>query len=237
MPYALRIRRFASRTVTLLFHCLHGGLLTTGVLVAIAVAAILGNGKLNHDSAAYHFRQWSIAAGLATPTVAELEAAADVADEPVNLSSSMQAVVDYVARRYRVSGLAVTPLVQTAQEAAESVGLDPLLVVAVIGVESGFNPYSESVVGAQGLMQVIGKYHPDKLGPDADKSTLLNPEANIQIGVRVLKESIRRAGNVAAGLQQYAGASDDGDRIYASKVFAERQRLEQAIRKVRAQGA
>jgi soluble lytic murein transglycosylase-like protein len=236
MSYALRIRRFASRAVTLTFHCLHGSFLTTGVLVVIALAAIISDGKIKHESAAYHFREWSIAAGLASPTATDLEAVEDDAETPTNLSRRMQAVVDYVARRYRVSGLAVMPLIKAAEESADSVGLDPLLVVAVIGVESGFNPYSESVVGAQGLMQVIGKYHADKLGPDADKSALLNPETNIQVGVRVLKESIRRAGNVTSGLQQYAGAVDDADQVYASKVFAERQRLEQAVRKARAEG-
>ena len=236
MPYALRIRRFASRAVTLTFHCLHGSLLTTGILVAIALAAVISDGSIKHDSAAYHFRQWSIAAGLATPSSADLTVSDDDEASTSGLNRRMQAVVDYIAHRYRVSAMAVTPLIRTARDAAESAGLDPLLVVAVIGVESGFNPYSESVVGAQGLMQVIGKYHPEKLGPDADRSTLLDPEANIQIGVQVLKESIRRAGNVQAGLQQYAGAGDDADQVYASKVLAERQRMELAVRKAHAEG-
>ena len=237
MPYALRIRRFASGAVTLIFHCLHGSLLTTGILVVIALTAIVSDGKIVHDSAAYHFRQWSIAAGLTTPSNSDLVAAEDEDPAVASPNRRVQAVVDYIAHRYRVSALAVAPLIRTAEDAAQSAGLDPLLVVAVIGVESGFNPYSESVVGAQGLMQVIGRYHPEKLGPDADHTALLDPETNIQIGVRVLQESIRRAGNIAAGLQQYAGAGDDAEQLYASKVFAERQRIALALRKALPEGA
>ena len=45
MSHALRIRRFASRFTEYLFHFLHGSLLTTGVLVAIAIAALIGTGE------------------------------------------------------------------------------------------------------------------------------------------------------------------------------------------------
>ena len=53
----------------------------------------------------------------------------------------------------------------------------------------------------------------------------------------MLQESIRRAGNIAAGLQQYAGAGDDAEQLYASKVFAERQRIALALRKALPEGA
>ena len=49
----------------------------------------------------------------------------------------------------------------------------------------------------------------------------------------MLKESIRRNGGVANGLQQFAGASNDPDRRYSSKVLAEKQRLEQAAQRLR----
>jgi soluble lytic murein transglycosylase-like protein len=86
-------------------------------------------------------------------------------------------------------------------------------------------------MGAQGLMQVIPKFHQDKLeAHGTDHNGLLDPQINIRIGARVLKESIDRMGSLEAGLQQYAGALADADAQYAAKVIAEKARLEQAMR-------
>ncbi len=111
--------------------------------------------------------------------------------------------------------------------------LDPLLIIAVIGVESGFNPFSQSVFGAQGLMQVVPRFHMDKLPEEADRSDFLDPVVNVQVGAKVLKESIRRFGGVEGGLQQFGGNANDPDRRYAGKVLAEKQRLEQAVQRLR----
>jgi hypothetical protein len=48
--------------------------------------------------------------------------------------------------------------------------------------------------------------------------------------VYVLEEAIRRSGGLVAGLQYYAGSSDP-EGSYASKVLAEKERLEQAARR------
>lgn len=144
------------------------------------------------------------------------------------LSVSMAAALDSVAQRYRVSPEALQPIFVAAQQAAKD--LDPLLIVAIIGIESGFNPFAQSVMGAQGLMQVIPRFHRDKLPADAAASGLLDPVSNVKVGAQVLREAIRRQGGLIEGLQYYAGASDDPDRGYSSRVIAEKQRLEQAIR-------
>lgn len=147
------------------------------------------------------------------------------------LSPRMRSVLDYVSRRYRVSTEALQPIFATAQASGHELHLDPLLIIAVIGIESGFNPFSQSVVGAQGLMQVVPRFHQDKL-PEEDAS-FLDPVTNVQIGARVLKESIRRTGGLEDGLQQFGGAASDAGRRYASRVLAEKQRLEQAAQRLR----
>lgn len=149
------------------------------------------------------------------------------------LSPRMRGAMDYVAKRYRVSTTALEPVFQTAQAAGKELRLDPLLIIAVIGVESGFNPFSQSVVGAKGLMQVMPRFHMDKLPDEADKSAFLDPVTNVQVGARVLHESIRRFGGLESGLQQFGGALNDPDRRYSSKVLAEKQRLEQAAQRSR----
>ncbi|WP_263771762.1 lytic transglycosylase domain-containing protein [Propionivibrio soli] len=166
-----------------------------------------------------------------SPAVSDSENASlvDVEKAPV-LSPRMQAALDYVTRRYRVSSEALVPVFEMAQIIGKERRIDPLLIVAIIGIESRFNPFAESPMGAQGLMQVIPRYHQDKLPDDAGEKPLLDPLINIRVGVNVLEEAIRRRGGLVPGLQYYAGSLDpEGD--YASKVLAERNRLEQAARR------
>lgn len=162
----------------------------------------------------------------------------DVPESPAEESAAtlnprMRGALDYVSRRYRVSTEALQPIFATAQVAGRELHLDPLLIIAVIGVESGFNPFSQSVFGAQGLMQVVPRFHMDKLPEEADRSDFLDPVVNVQVGAKVLKESIQRFGGLESGLQQFGGNVNDPDRRYAGKVLAEKQRLEQAVQRLR----
>lgn len=150
---------------------------------------------------------------------------------PPELSPAMRAALDYAARKYRVSDQALEPIFLTAQKAAGAARLDPLLVVAVIAVESSFNPFAQSSMGAQGLMQVIPRFHLEKLPEDADHLALFDPAVNVRVGTLVLQEYVRRHGDIAAGLQQFAGAADDPAQAYANKVLAEKDRLEAAYKR------
>jgi soluble lytic murein transglycosylase-like protein len=142
------------------------------------------------------------------------------------LEPSQQILVQYLSRRYYIAAEATERMVGAAHRAAREVGLDPLLVLAVISVESRFNPIAESVMGAKGLMQIIPKYHRAKLDALGGDEAVLDPESNILLGARILQEYIYRTGTVEAGLQFYNGAFWDGSAQYAQKVMAERERLE-----------
>ena len=152
--------------------------------------------------------------------------AASVAD------AEIEAVASAIARKYRVSHDAMLELVGTAYREGRGIGLDPLLIIAVIAVESRFNPIAQSDGGAIGLMQVIPRYHADKLEA-AHGLSMLDPVTNIRLGARVLKEYIRRGGTDVAGLQLYNGAADDPSTAYANRVLEEWQRLKQAARRGR----
>lgn len=135
----------------------------------------------------------------------------------------------FVARRYRVADAAAGEVVGVVLKEARAQGVDPLLVLAVIGVESSFDPAAASEQGALGLMQVVPRFHMDKLAT-LGVTALLRPEANIAVGVRILKDAIRRGGSdVAAGLQLYNGAVTDDTRAYANRVLDEQKRLERAL--------
>lgn len=147
----------------------------------------------------------------------------------------IDAVAGAVARRYRISQEATRELVGKAYREGGRIGLDPLLIVAVIAVESRFNPLAQSDGGAIGLMQVIPRYHADKFDP-ARGGSILDPQTNIQLGARVLSDYIRRGGTEMAGLQLYNGASADASNGYANKVLGERQWLQDALRRSRERG-
>jgi len=97
-----------------------------------------------------------------------------------------------------------------------------------MAIESSFNPFAQSPVGAQGLMQVMTQIHDDKYEAFGGNHAAFDPVTNLRVGVQVLKECIARAGGVEAGLRYYVGAAnltDDGG--YAGKVLAEQEHLRQ----------
>ncbi|SIT40408.1 Soluble lytic murein transglycosylase-like protein [Paraburkholderia ribeironis] len=151
---------------------------------------------------------------------------ADARDDRVLVSSREQDLVgSYLARRYRVAQEPVSELVKAAFDTGREVGLDPLLLLSVMAIESGFNPYAESGVGAQGLMQVMSKVHSDKFQYFGGQSAALEPVANIKVGALVLKDCIARGGSLPGGLRLYVGSSSQDDGGYGAKVMAERGRL------------
>ncbi len=146
------------------------------------------------------------------------------------LDPTQRVLVRYLSRRFAIAAEATERMVQAADRAAAEVGLDPLLVLAVISIESRFNPIAESAMGAKGLMQIIPKYHRARLEALGGEDSVLDPESNILLGAQILQEYVRRTGTLEAGLQYYNGAFSDESAQYAQKVMAERERLEQVLR-------
>jgi len=141
----------------------------------------------------------------------------------------------YLSRRYKVALDATEQLVGAAHEAGSRLGIDPLVILAVMAVESRFNPIAESVMGAKGLMQVIPKFHQDKLEEHGGEDSVFEPMTNILVGSRILKDAMRRGGGLMPGLQLYAGAFGDDGQQYAQKVMAEKERMQQTLKRAQPQ--
>ncbi len=164
----------------------------------------------------------TLAKALAEPLASERATAVD----PSELSRQQAAVAHWLSRRYRVAPEPVSRLVQEAWTVGKQARLEPTLILAVMAIESRFNPFAQSPVGAQGLMQVMTRVHDEKYEAFGGMHAAFDPVTNLRVGAQVLKECIARAGSLELGLKYYVGAAnlaDDGG--YAAKVLAEQAHL------------
>ena len=165
----------------------------------------------------------------ASEPVEVAQAARATAAAVIELPDEQRAVAEFIARRYRVAEAASSVFVSTAYRVGRELSVDPLLILAVMAIESRYNPVAESSMGAKGLMQVIPRYHPEKLLEHGGEHALLDPEVNIYVGAQILREYMRRFGETEAALQKYVGAFDEPTAQYSGKVLAEKARLQQFL--------
>jgi soluble lytic murein transglycosylase-like protein len=226
MNFAARVSRISSHFLTFCLSFAHGGFVMLGVMVMGVVGyqlAQFGTDGLN-PRAMFGYRASDIKDASSTMEFVDAVYAKSSADQS-DLPEGLSRVSAAIAKRHRVSPMVVDSLVRAAQREAQGNGVDPLLILAVITVESGFNPFSESVMGAQGLMQIIPKYHTDKISAEKGAVALFDPAENIRVGAQILKAYQRSTGNIEAALQLYGGASRDSDMVYSAKVLQELDRL------------
>lgn len=145
---------------------------------------------------------------------------------PTAVDVRQKHVTQYLSRRYRVAEEATRMLVSTAFQIGQQSNLDPLLILSVVAIESSLNPFAESAMGAQGLMQVMTRVHAERFEPHGGQLAALDPVANMKVGSEILRDLISRGGSIERGLQLYVGAGnlpDDGG--YGARVLGERARL------------
>jgi hypothetical protein len=212
----------------------HNGLALLGLVIVAIVLFVGGRADLRH-AAEGRALDWLRArhdarvegTSLALNDLVEPDAVSRAtAADPRDLTKQQAAVALWISRRYRVAPEPVSRLVKEAWSVGAKSGLDPTLILAIMAIESSFNPFAQSSVGAQGLMQVMTRVHDDKYEAFGGNHAAFDPVTNLRVGAQVLKECIARAGGVEAGLRFYVGAAnlnDDGG--YAGKVLAEREHL------------
>jgi soluble lytic murein transglycosylase-like protein len=202
------------------------GMLT--VVAGVAIALVPGVREAATQAVGGMFSSDSRADSLGA-AVSDAEGTAATDERDLSLAPAEVSVAQYLSRRYHVADEAVRPLVAAAREAGHETQLDPLLILAVMAVESSMNPFAESSVGAQGLMQVMTSVHADRLAQRQLGGNALDPGVNIRMGSAILSDLVRRGGSLERGLRLYVGAGnlpDDGG--YAARVLSEMSRLKSA---------
>ena len=106
-------------------------------------------------------------------------------------------------------------LLTAVHREAKIAGLQPELVLAVMDVESAFNRYAISRVGARGLMQIM-PFWLDEIGRPNDN--LFDIDTNVRFGCTILKHYIDiEKGDLFRALGRYNGSL--GKAKYPNKVY------------------
>lgn len=192
-------------------------------LVAEAAGVVIAQGDAMRD-----------AVGLGDDANDTVRAATAVPVVPAHaLPRDQQAAALFLARKYRLAPDGIAAIVREAYDAGRQLRVDPLLILAVMSVESAMNPFAQSHVGAQGLMQVMTSVHSERFDAFGGPHAALDPLVNVRVGAGILKELIDRYGSVEAGLKAYVGAASmTSDSGYGLRVLSERARLESAVKGV-----
>lgn len=147
-------------------------------------------------------------------------------DPDVDSAVLMSQTADFLARYYRRSRDKVGTYVEFAFEAAQEHGLDPLLLTAIMSIESSLDPSARSHKGAKGLMQVLVAVHKEKFEPYGGTVNAFDPRTSVMVGAHILGDMLERTGTVQGALKHYVGAANlrtDGG--YGAKVIRMRDRI------------
>ncbi len=209
------------------FEITHNGFALLGLAVMFAVITLTARPEIR-QAGEVQLMSW-LQSRQTTPTnpVAE-KVATDRAtvSHPQHLPKPQAAVAYWLSKKYNVAPEPLSAVVAEAFAAGARTKIDPTLILAVMAIESGFNPFAQSPVGAQGLMQVMTKIHSDKYAGFGGTLAAFDPVSNLRVGVKVLQDCVARAGSIEGGLKLYVGAGNlESDGGYTAKVLAEHNRL------------
>ena len=133
---------------------------------------------------------------------------------------------DWIAKNYRVNPNNSELYVRTAYKTASELGLDPHLILAIMAVESRYQPNARGAGNATGLMQVVTHVHARRFAPYGGVQNATDPVANIKVGSQILKDLIKlKGGSLQRAVSAYAG----GNGGYNSKVMVQYRRIKAAV--------
>lgn len=130
-------------------------------------------------------------------------------------------LVTHISKEHKVPLPYVKEIINTLYSESEKAQIDPILFLSLIEVESSFDQFAKSNVGAVGLSQVMPIHHQEKVSRiQKENLDLWSIKGNIKVGVQVLKEYVSLSkGNMEEALQRYNGSLNDSSRTYSRKVF------------------
>lgn len=150
---------------------------------------------------------------------------ADMMASPQTNSVVVNATSKIIAREGSIPLPLANKYAMWVYESSAQYGVDPLLVLAVMSVESQFNFRAVSPTGPIGLLQIAWSWHKDKVSKDA----LFDPKTNILVGTQILKEYRDISSTEAESLLRYNGSLGAESPKYAIKVLKTKSNFEKEI--------
>jgi Transglycosylase SLT domain len=224
------VRTVAGDVAQGFFEIAHNGFAVVGLVLAFLAITLAAKPELRLQSETA-LMGWLQERQPVVAVADEVDVEPDAIDRatatnPKDLPKQQASVAYWLSKKYRVAPEPLSALVMEAYEVGSKVKIEPTLILAVMAIESGFNPFAQSPVGAQGLMQVMTTVHTEKYEGFGGKLAAFDPVTNLRVGATVLRECITRAGSIEGGLRRYVGATSDAtEGGYALKVMAEHARL------------
>jgi len=152
--------------------------------------------------------------------------------DPQSLTPEQLLVTRWLGRKYRVSAEPLAALVAEAWTLGERSQLPPSLILAIMAVQSRFNPFASITPGQVGLMQIELQAHAETLGQFGGPLSAFDPLTNLRVGVRHLQALIQQTDALEDALALYglfSGFNDEGR--FVDRVLAEQLLIEKAFEK------
>ncbi|ABE35897.1 transglycosylase SLT domain protein [Paraburkholderia xenovorans LB400] len=150
-----------------------------------------------------------------TDAAAQSAVSAPLIASDATLEAGLPTLSDITAvlrAQFRVAPAESLQIARAVLTEADRHAISPILLLAVMAVESSFDRYAVSVAGARGLMQILPAAHPQLIAGAAD---LTDPAINVRIGSTILRRYLDQSGgDLDAALLRYSG----GGRGYARRV-------------------
>lgn len=201
-------------------------------LVSLAIVLFLASQPAWRFSASLNLLSWLdarqdsgfdiSATAPAGPLVPSMDAAGQWA-----LSEEQEAVTRWLSRRYKLSPEPLGGLVSAAWALGDRIQVSPTLLLAVIAIESRFNPFASGTQGGMGLMQIEPQAQHQALLPFGGPLAAFDPLTNLRVGAQHLQTLIAQSASVEAALLLYAEASGQRNGAeYTQRVLAEQKLLD-----------
>lgn len=163
-----------------------------------------------------------------TDTDAQSAVSAPLVASDATLEAGLPTLSDITAvlrAQFRVAPTESLKIARAVLIEADRHAISPILLLAVMAVESSFDRNAVSVAGARGLMQILPAAHPQLIAGAAD---LTDPAINVRIGSTILRGYLDESGgDLDAALLRYSG----GGRGYARRVVLRMQRFDASLRR------
>ncbi|MEY3612282.1 MAG: Membrane-bound lytic murein transglycosylase [Pseudomonadota bacterium] len=144
-----------------------------------------------------------------------------------HLNRDQLAVTRWLSSKYKVSPEPLAALVSEAWALGERSQISPTLILAIMAIESRFNPFASGSQGGLGLMQIEPEAHNIDLHPFGGRLAAFDPLTNLRLGTRLLQGLILDANTLEDALRLYSAASGQvNNDVYVDRVLNEQKLLD-----------